>query len=138
MADAGVTWAGTHTFGAAAVVVARSIDEAADAVRAAAREGRRVRALGTRHSFNDLADTPGTLVSLTEVPADPVLDPDSRTVTVGAGTRFGVLAEWLEARGWALHNLGSLPHISIAGATQTGTHGSGVGNGSLSTAVAGL
>ena len=59
-------------------------------------------------------------------------------MTVGAGTRYGVLAVWLEARGWALHNLGSLPHISIAGATQTGTHGSGVGNGNLSTAVAGL
>jgi xylitol oxidase len=138
MSDVGVTWAGTHAFGAAHLVVARSVGEAADALRAAAARGERARALGTRHSFHDLADTAGTLITLTEVPANPVLDEDARTVTVGAGTRYGVLAAWLERRGWALHNLGSLPHISIAGATQTGTHGSGVTNGCLSTAVSAL
>src|SRR6478736_2323692 len=138
MADVGVTWAGTHAFGAAQLVAATSVDEAAEAVRAAAARGSRVRAPGTRHSFNDLADTADTLVSLVDVPADPVLDTAARTVTVGGGTRYGVLAAWLQERGWALHNLGSLPHISIAGATQTGTHGSGVTNGSLTTAVRAL
>lgn len=139
MADVGVTWAGTHAFGAENLVAARSVEEAAGAVReAASRAGTRVRALGTRHSFNDLADTSDTLISVVDVPADPLLDVAARTVTVGGGTRYGVLAAWLESQGWALHNLGSLPHISIAGATQTGTHGSGVGNGCLSTAVAGL
>jgi len=67
-----------------------------------------------------------------------VLDDAARTVTVGAGTRYGELAGWLAGRGWALHNLGSLPHISVGGATATGTHGSGDTNGSLSTAVRGL
>jgi xylitol oxidase len=127
-------WAGTYVFAAPRLVEARTIDEVRDAVRA----GGRVRALGTRHSFNDLADTSGTLVSVTGIPADPVLDEASATVTVGAGTRYGVLAAWLEDRGWALHNLGSLPHISIAGAVATGTHGSGNGNGALSTAVRGI
>ena len=125
------TWAGTHVFAAPALVEARSIDEVREAVAA----GGPLRALGTRHSFHDLADTDGTLVTATGIPADPVLDEERRQVTVGAGTRYGVLARWLEDRGWALHNLGSLPHISIGGAIATGTHGSGHGNGSLATAV---
>lgn len=131
---AGQTWAGTHVFAAPALVEATAID---DVRRALAGDGP-VRALGTRHSFHDLADTDGTLVSVTGIPADPVLDEERREVTVGAGTRYGVLARWLDDRGWALHNLGSLPHISIGGATATGTHGSGVGNGGLATAVRGL
>jgi xylitol oxidase len=125
------TWAGTHVFAASALVEARSIDEVREVVAA----GGPVRALGTRHSFHDLADSDGTLVTVTGIPADPVLDEQRRQVTVGAGTRYGVLARWLEDRGWALHNLGSLPHISIGGAIATGTHGSGHGNGSLATAV---
>lgn len=128
------TWAGTHTFAAEAIHHARSVAEVQELV---ARHPR-VRALGTRHSFNDLADGPGILVTTTAIDPDLVLDEAARTVTVGGGTPYGVLAAWLDERGWALHNLGSLPHISIAGATATGTHGSGVANGSLSTAVAGL
>jgi xylitol oxidase len=131
VSGAGATWAGTHVFTAPALVDATTIDE----VRRVVAAGGPVRALGTRHSFHDLADTAGTLVSVTGIPADPVLDEDRREVTVGAGTRYGVLARWLDDRGWALHNLGSLPHISVGGATATGTHGSGHGNGSLTTAV---
>jgi xylitol oxidase len=127
----GSTWAGTHVFTAPALVEARTIDEVQSVVAA----GGPVRALGTRHSFHDLADTAGTLVTVTGIPADAVIDEERREVTVGAGTRYGVLARWLEDRGWALHNLGSLPHISIGGAIATGTHGSGHGNGSLATAV---
>ncbi|MEO5920692.1 MAG: D-arabinono-1,4-lactone oxidase [Pseudolysinimonas sp.] len=132
---AGRTWAGTHTFAAAELVAATSIDQVQDAVRT--RSGR-VRALGTRHSFNDLADTSGTLISVTGVDPAPTLDEAARTVTVGAGIRYGDLAVWLEQRGWALHNMGSLPHISIGGATATGTHGSGDELGNLSTAVRGI
>lgn len=131
MTAAGATWAGTHVFTAPALVDATTIDE----VRRVVAAGGPVRALGTRHSFHDLADTAGTLVSVTGIPADPVLDEERREVTVGAGTRYGVLARWLEDRGRALHNLGSLPHISIGGATATGTHGSGHRNGVLTTAV---
>lgn len=130
----GQTWAGTHRFRATFLLQPRSTDEVVDIVKTS----RRVRALGTRHSFNDIADTEGDLLTLVGLPADPVLDPERSTVTVGAGTRFGDLARYLDERGYALHNMGSLPHISIAGACATGTHGSGNSNGSLSSAVAGM
>jgi xylitol oxidase len=126
-------WSGTYTFTAPRVVSARSIDEVQQTL--ASRDGGRVRALGTRHSFTDLADTTGTLVSVLDIAPDVVLDEAARTVTVGAGTRYGILAAWLQEHGWALHNMGSLPHISIGGATATGTHGSGDANGVLTTAI---
>ena len=91
------TWAGTHIFTAPRLIEATSVEQVQDAVRT--RSGR-VRALGTRHSFNDLADTDGTLISLTAIDPRPVLDESARTVTVGGGTRYGVLAAWLEERGW--------------------------------------
>lgn len=118
----GETWAGTHRFGARHLVSARSVAEVQAAVRS--RTGP-VHALGTRHSFNDVADTTGTLVSVLDVPPDPRLSPDGGSVSVGAGIRYGELAVWLEQQGRALHNMGSLPHISVAGAVATGTHGSG-------------
>lgn len=128
------TWSGTYRFTAAAVIAARTIDD----VRRAVTAGGRVRALGTRHSFNDLADNGATLVTVTGIAPEPVLDETARTVTAGAGISYGALAAWLQQRGWALHNLGSLPHISVAGATATGTHGSGSRNQILSAAIAGL
>ena len=118
----GATWAGTHRFGAAGLVSARSVADVQEVVRT--RTGP-VRALGTRHSFNDVADTTGTLVSVLDVPPEPRLSPDGDVVSVGAGIRYGELAIWLEQHGRALHNMGSLPHISVAGAVATGTHGSG-------------
>ncbi len=131
----GATWAGTHTFHASGLVEATGIEQVQELL--AGSDGP-VRALGTRHSFNDLADTTGTLVTVTGIPSDPVLDEEARTVTVGAGVRYGVLAAWLHERGWALHNMGSLPHISVGGAVATGTHGSGLTNGCLADAVASL
>ena len=135
---AGENWAGSHVFAAPALLEATTVAEVQDAVAAAATSGGRIRALGTRHSFTDLADTTGTLVTVTSIDPDPVLDVTARTVTVGGGIRYGVLAAWLEEQGRALHNMGSLPHISVAGAVATGTHGSGVGNRVLSGAVAAL
>jgi xylitol oxidase len=128
------TWSGTYRFTARTVIAARTIDD----VRRAVTAGGRVRALGTRHSFNDLADNGETLVTVTGIAPEPVLDETARTVTVGAGITYGALAAWLQDRGWALPNLGSLPHISVAGATATGTHGSGTRNQILSAAIAGL
>jgi xylitol oxidase len=128
-------WAGTHTFTAPRILNASTVEQVQDAVRT--RAGR-VRALGTRHSFHGIADTDGTLITVTGVAPDPRLDEAARTVTVGGGTRYGDLALWLEDHGWALHNMGSLPHISVAGATATATHGSGDALGTLSTAVRGL
>jgi len=124
-------WSGTYRFTAPTVIAARTIDE----VRRAVTTAGRVRALGTRHSFNDLADNGDTLVTVTGIAPEPVLDEAARTVTVGAGATYGAIAGWLQQRGWALHNLGSLPHISVAGATATGTHGSGSRNQILSAAT---
>jgi len=95
----------------------------------------RVRALGSRHSFTDIAETEGVLVSLDGLPTNMVVDEDARTVAVGGGTRYGEVAAFLHARGWALANLASLPHISVAGAVATGTHGSGDRVESLAAAV---
>lgn len=127
-------WSGTYVYGASRIIQPTSIDELQEVV---AREPK-VRALGTRHSFNEVADGPGVLVTTTEIPTDLVIADDRQSVTVGGGTRYGVVATALEAEGLALHNMGSLPHISVAGATATGTHGSGARNGSLATSVRAL
>src|ERR1700743_2448896 len=126
-------WSGTYRFTARELVNARTIEDVQRAVAA----GGRVRALGTRHSFNDLADNGATLVSVTGIAADPVIDEAAGTVTAGAGVSYGTLASVLQARGWAWHTLGSLPHISVGGATATATHGSGSRNQILSAALAG-
>ena len=97
----------------------------------------RVRVLGSRHSFTDIADS-AELVALDGLPADVVVDRGAGTVSLPAGLRYGELAEALRAEGVALANLASLPHISVAGAVATATHGSGDANGNLATAVAGL
>lgn len=127
-------WAGNHRYVASRIAAPRSVDE----LRALIADARSVRALGSRHSFNDLADTDDLLVSTAGLPAPIRIDPDARLVSVGGGVRYGDLARELEAAGWALHNLASLPHISVAGAIATSTHGSGDRNGTLATAVAGL
>ncbi|MFB7894526.1 D-arabinono-1,4-lactone oxidase [Microbacterium sp. NPDC056044] len=127
-------WAGTYEYTAPRIIEATSVDDVVRALRAPGR----VRALGTRHSFTDLADTTGTLVDVTGFAAEFALDEAARTVTVPAGIRYGVLAVWLDDRGWALGNMGSLPHINVGGATATGTHGSGDANRVLSASVAAL
>ena len=99
---------------------------------------RRVRAIGTGHSFSPVADTNGDLISLAGLPAAVTLDARAATATVSAGLTCGEVARRLHADGYALRNLASLPHIGIAGACATGTHGSGTALGNLATAVAGL
>lgn len=127
-------WAGSHEYAAPRIVSAATVD----GVRAAVADGGPVHALGTRHSFTDLPDTTGTLIDVAGLEGGFSLDADAGTVDVAGGTRYGVLAQWLDAQGFALHNLGSLPHISVAGATTTGTHGSGDRNGVLTSAVRGI
>jgi xylitol oxidase len=112
----------------------RSVEEVCELVgRSAA-----VRAIGSRHSFSDLTDTTGTLVDLSGLPAGITLDPAAAAVTVSGGVRYGDLAVALEAQGWALAALASLPHISVAGAVATGTHGSGDRTPSLAAGVRAL
>jgi alditol oxidase len=92
---------------------------------------------GSRHSFNKIADSTENLLSLKAL--DQItIDKEAMTAVVGAGVNYGQLARRLYEEGYAVHNLASLPHISIAGACATATHGSGINNGNLSTAVVGL
>ncbi|SOD70975.1 xylitol oxidase [Jatrophihabitans sp. GAS493] len=95
----------------------------------------RAHALGSGHSFNRLADTTGELISVADLPQFIAIDESTMTVSTSAGIRYGALGAHLHGRGFALRNLASLPHISVAGAVATATHGSGVTNGNLASAV---
>ena len=101
-------------------------------------EADHIRALGSRHSFTDLADTTGSLVSLSGLPADVEIDTTQRAVRVSAGVTYAHLAASLHRAGWAVGGMASLPHITVAGAVATGTHGSGDSVGSLSSSVRGV
>lgn len=124
-------WAGNLEYGARVIHEPTSVDELQEIVR----RSTRLRALGSRHSFNGIADTSGDLVSLARMPRIVEVDRDALTVAVDGGIRYGELCQWLNHEGFALHNLASLPHISVAGACATGTHGSGDRAGSLATAI---
>jgi xylitol oxidase len=126
-------WAGNYTYSAPNLLEPHSTEQ----VQAAVRERRHLRALGSRHSFNAIADSSENQISLHALNSID-LDVAAKTVTVGAGVRYGDLAPVIDARGFALHNLASLPHISVAGAIATATHGSGLHNGNLSTAASAL
>ncbi len=126
-------WAGNVTY-TGRVHFPRSLDQLQELVAASTS----VRPLGTGHSFNRIADTTGDLVSVAAMPQTCVVDPVRLTATVSSGMRYGELAARLQAAGYALRSLGSLPHICVAGAIATGTHGSGNTVGSLATAVAAL
>lgn len=130
--DAGTTWSGNHRYRATEVLLPGDLDELAEVVASA----RTLRVQATRHTFNDVADSDASLVSLERLPTRVEMVDDR--VRVEGLVTFAQLAPVIEAEGRALHNLGSLPHISVAGATSTGTHGSGVRNGNLSSAVRAL
>jgi alditol oxidase len=114
-------WAGNVEFRAARVHRPASLEELRRAVAGASR----VRTLGTGHSFNRLADTEHDLVLTGELPHEVEIDSEARTAVVAGGMRLADIAEKLDAAGFALANMPSLPHISLAGAVATGTHGSG-------------
>jgi xylitol oxidase len=124
-------WAGNITFSAERV----HRPESAAELRSLVAASRRVRVLGSGHSFNDIADTDGTLVELTGLPPQIDIDSAAGTVRVAAGVRYAELAQRLHEHGFALPNMASLPHISVAGCVATGTHGSGNANGGLGTSV---
>ncbi|MDQ0147824.1 D-arabinono-1,4-lactone oxidase [Pseudarthrobacter niigatensis] len=124
-------WAGNLEYSSADVRRPESVAELAAIVAASPR----VKALGSRHSFNRVGDTDGVHVLLDALPQRVDLDPSRGTVRVSGGVSYGALCRTLEESGVAIHNLASLPHISVAGAVQTGTHGSGVNNQSLAGAV---
>lgn len=127
-------WAGNLAYRASAVEHPASVEE----LRALLAQGGPVRVLGSRHCFNDIADTEGALIALDRMPAEIEVAPARDAVRVSGGLRYGDIAPVLEEQGLALANLASLPHISVAGAIATGTHGSGDGIGSLAAAARAL
>jgi len=129
----GKNWAGNYVYRAQKLHRPSTIEQVQEIIVNAAG----VRVLGSRHSFNDIADSP-ELITLEAMPMDVVVDHAADTVSFNAALKYGELVEALNAEGVALHNLASLPHISVAGAVATGTHGSGETNGNLATAVVGL
>ena len=115
-------WAGNFHYSTDKVFQPATVAEVQDAVRSV--DG--VRALGTRHAFNGIADSTVAQISTLKL-KDVKLNAAEKTVTVGSGIRYGDLATIIDAKGFALHNLASLPHISVGGACATATHGSGWG-----------
>lgn len=127
-------WAGNLDYSTDRLYAATSVEQVRDYVR----KESKLKVLGTRHCFNNIADSKDGFLSLKPMDTVIALDPAKRTVTVGAGITYGQLCPYLDSKGFALHNLASLPHISVAGACSTATHGSGEKNGNLATAVSGL
>ena len=126
-------WAGNYHYNTRQVLSPSTLAETQDAVRSVAR----VRALGTRHCFNGIADSTGAQISTLRLNSFE-LNAARQTVKVGAGVTYGDLAVQLDKAGFAIHNMASLPHISVGGSIATATHGSGLRNGNLATAVSGL
>ena len=127
-------WAGNIVYRAARLARPRTVREAQDLVAASGQ----VRAVGTGHSFNRIADTPGVLISLADLPPDIGIDPGRAAVTLPGGISYAELTGRLNAAGYALPSMASLPHLSVAGAVATATHGSGDAHGNLATMVSGL
>jgi xylitol oxidase len=127
-------WAGNLEYSTSRLYAAKSVEEVQQFVKKTSK----LKVLGSRHCFNRIADSHDTFISLKDMDKVVTLDANAKTVTVESGIKYGQLCPHLDEKGYALHNLASLPHISIAGACATATHGSGVKNGNLATAVAGL
>ncbi len=131
-------WAGTEQARLASLARVRSEAEVVAAVRRAGRSGLRVKAIGAGHSFTGVAVTDGVGLDLGALSGVTTIDPTRGEVTVRAGTPLRVLGDELEQLGLALPNLGDIDEQSIAGATATGTHGTGLGLPGLSAGIRGL
>src|SRR5579864_854599 len=127
-------WAGNLEYSTDRLYSANSLEQ----VRSYVKKQSQLKVLGTRHCFNNIADSTHNFLSLKSMDDVVALDPRAHTVTVSACMTYGQLSPYLHAKGFALHNLASLPHISVAGACSTATHGSGEKNGNLATAVSAL
>lgn len=124
-------WAGNLTYSTDSVASPKTVEEVQDVVK----KMDKLRTLGTRHCFNRIADSKDNLLSTKNLNAILGVDTEAKTVTVEGGIRYGELCQVIHDKGFAIHNLASLPHISVAGACATATHGSGVTNGNLATSV---
>ena len=127
-------WAGNLEYSTDKIYYPTSVEEVQQLVK----KYSKLKVLGTKHCFNTIADSKDNFISLKQMNKVVTLDANAHTVTIEGGMKYGELCPWLNDKGFALHNLASLPHISVAGACTTATHGSGVKNGNLATAVAAL
>jgi xylitol oxidase len=126
-------WAGNYTYTARDVHRPSTLEELAEIASSVPQ----LRVIGSRHSFSALSDAPA-LVSLERLPVEVSVDREGGTASLAGQLNYGQLAEALGEHGMALANLASLPHICVAGAVATATHGSGDANANLASAVAGL
>lgn len=126
-------WSGNYTYSTDRLASPANVEQ----VQAIVKRAARIRALGTRHSFNGIADSTSEQISLEHLDHMSI-DTAARTVTIGSGVTYGKLAPYIDSHGYALHNLASLPHISAAGGCATATHGSGMHNRNLSSACSAL
>lgn len=124
-------WAGNVRYSARRILYPQTVK----AVQEAVRQSAQATVLGSRHSFNTIADSTDTHICLDKLDKIIALDTEARTVTIEAGVRYSQLAPYLHQHGFALHNMASLPHISVAGSCATATHGSGLTSGNLATFV---
>lgn len=129
-----MNWAGNYRYKAEGFHQPKSVAEVQELVKKLDKQ----KALGSTHCFNDIADSPKNQISTMNLDKVIAIDENEKTVTVEGGAKYGQFAPQLHEKGYALHNLASLPHISVAGACATGTHGSGVKNGNLATPVRAL
>src|ERR1700680_4720049 len=129
--EARTNWAGNFQYSTENLYQPKSVEEVQDVVK----KCKKLRGLGTRHCFNRIADSPANQISVRELNKVLSIDRQASAVTIEGGISYGQLCPPLHQAGYALHNLASLPHISVAGACATATHGSGVKNGNLATAA---
>ncbi|HSH18706.1 MAG TPA: FAD-binding protein [Candidatus Saccharimonadales bacterium] len=127
-------WAGNVGYRAPKIYFPASVA----AARAIVKDVAHITTVGSRHSFNTLADNAKAQICLEKLDGVLGIDADRSTVTIEAGVRYSQLGPYLHANGYALGNLASLPHISVVGACATATHGSGMTNGNLATAVSAI
>ncbi|WP_090337687.1 D-arabinono-1,4-lactone oxidase [Dyadobacter koreensis] len=127
-------WAGNLEYSTTRLYQAKTSNDVQDFVK----KHPKFKVLGTRHCFNKIADSKDEFISITQADEAIEIASDGKTVTVNAGIKYGQLSPYLDKKGFALHNLASLPHISVAGACATATHGSGEKSGNLATAVSGF
>lgn len=127
-------WAGNLEYSTNNLHQAASVEQVQELVK----KYDKLKVLGSRHCFNRIADSTENFISLSQMDKVVALDQKANTVTVDSAIKYGQLSPYLDSQGFALHNLASLPHISVAGACATATHGSGIKNGNLATAISGI
>ncbi|MEU5599423.1 D-arabinono-1,4-lactone oxidase [Streptomyces sp. NPDC020298] len=131
-------WGGNVVARPAREVTPASVEELAAAVRRAAEDGLKVKAVGTGHSFTAIAATDGVLIRPQLLTGIRDIDREAMTVTVEAGTPLKRLNLALAREGLSLTNMGDIMEQTVSGATSTGTHGTGRESASIAAQVKGL